>query len=198
MTEEFKTLQFPNNETGQSQKVEALKEASRKGWRLISETITSETVDIGDSARNAACLCFLCGPFCTPFLMTPTTKTGTINLTFARSYDEKQAAEVDETFEDQQREEAEKIYMEELAEDEKRANASRLIDEYMARANPTYVSENLIKAIKKYLKEDRKPFAKIPKIENCTRENGFILLVSDDGELLAKYALASLVRIKDE
>jgi len=36
---EYKHLKFPNNANGQKKKIKALEDASRDGWRVISENI---------------------------------------------------------------------------------------------------------------------------------------------------------------
>src|SRR5690349_16946754 len=59
---EVKTLQFPNTEEGQRQKVQTLKLYLDQGWSVISETITQGQFKGQDacclSASGAAC----CGP----------------------------------------------------------------------------------------------------------------------------------------
>lgn len=197
MQEEFKTLKFPNNEKGQQLKVDALREASSKGWRLISETITNETIDVGDTSRNAACLCFLCGPFCTPFLMSPTTRAGSINLTFSRTAASREAATEQEELDRITRLEAESAYRSRLEEDKRLSNFDNLMKDYLLEHKPSYVSKNLVKALKKYLEEDRSPFGKIPCIEKSRRADGAILLISADDEVLAKYPLTVLAKISD-
>lgn len=201
MTDEFKTLKFPDTEDGQRQKIAAMSEASAKGWKLVSETITSESVDLGDSARKAACLCFLCGPFCTPFLMNPTKKNGCINLTFSRSSADRESAEAEEAasikLELERQAQYQMAQEKALQADRIRADYQSLMNSYMESENPPYVSSNLIKALKKYLREDRKPFGGIPCIRKCRRHNNSIVIVDDEDQVLATYSLSMLSKLDE-
>jgi hypothetical protein len=81
---EFKTLQFPNNARGQAEKIRALTEHSRLGWRVAAETITPGKFKGG----NACCLTMsglaCCGPFGAPAGLAAGHADGTINVTLTR------------------------------------------------------------------------------------------------------------------
>jgi hypothetical protein len=73
---EFVTLQFKDTTEGQSLKVEVLKEYSRAGWRVVSESVTSGQFRGG----QACCLALICVPL--GFLAG--NDPGTINVTLER------------------------------------------------------------------------------------------------------------------
>lgn len=77
---EYKSLKFPNNEKGQRQKLNALREYSQQGWTVTSETITAGRF----RGSNACCLAFMCLPlaFCAG------STDGYINLTLERDIPE--------------------------------------------------------------------------------------------------------------
>ena len=55
---EFKTLKFENNATGQRAKIEALAQASKEGWVVVSETIEPGKFNGG----KACCLFIIFAP----------------------------------------------------------------------------------------------------------------------------------------
>jgi hypothetical protein len=81
---EFKTLQFANNARGQAEKIRALTEHSRQGWRVAAETITPGKF----KGSNACCLTMgglaCCGPFGAPAGLAAGHDEGTINVTLTR------------------------------------------------------------------------------------------------------------------
>lgn len=59
---EMKTLTFKNNEAGQRQKVQAVKEHLESGWEIVSETVKGGSYN----GKTACCLAFIFLPcaFC--------------------------------------------------------------------------------------------------------------------------------------
>lgn len=76
MTKEFKNLRFPNNASGQTEKLRALQAYGAEGWTIVSETITPGKF----KGENACCLALICLPlaFCAG------TTDGEINVTLER------------------------------------------------------------------------------------------------------------------
>jgi len=56
---QFKTLQFENTPSGQTQKTQTLQREALQGWRVVSETITQ-----GEFQGTKACCLFLIFPPC--------------------------------------------------------------------------------------------------------------------------------------
>ena len=73
---EFKTLQFSNTSGGQKEKTVALANLSKKGWKVVSETVTA-----GEFDGETACCLFL---IFAPFAFLAGTKEGTITVTLER------------------------------------------------------------------------------------------------------------------
>jgi len=78
---EFKNLKFENNAKGQRAKVEALAEASKDGWMVVSETL-----EPGKFKGGTACCLFIIFAPCA-FLAGST--DGFINVTLSRDSTEK-------------------------------------------------------------------------------------------------------------
>jgi hypothetical protein len=197
MDEEFKTIKFPDSEMGQTEKIKAMTEGAAQGWRVISETITSETIDAGKTAKDAACMCFLCGPFCTPFLMKPTVNKGTITVTFARSAEDRQALETTNAERRKKELEQQDIRAEKLKKDRELADLDRLLTDYQNEYPDKYLSETITKVVSFYLKNDRVPFSPVPRLVDCCRINGEILVRGAGELLLRKYTVVEVKKIID-
>lgn len=74
---EFKTLEFPNTSSGQQRKIEALREHSQTGWKVVSETVAQ-----GKFRGDRACCLFL---ICAPCAFFAGTSDGVITVTLQRN-----------------------------------------------------------------------------------------------------------------
>jgi len=73
---EFKNLKFANNAKGQQAKLDALSEASKDGW-----TVVSETIEAGKFNGSQACCLFI---LCAPCAFLAGSSDGWINVTLSR------------------------------------------------------------------------------------------------------------------
>lgn len=80
---EFKTLNFPNSQQGQKEKIKALREASAEDWKITSETITP-----GKFKGGKACCLFVIFAPCAFFAGHT---EGEINVTLEREVTDRAA-----------------------------------------------------------------------------------------------------------
>lgn len=189
MDEEFKVLKFPNTSKGQEDKVQALKEASRKGWAVVSETVTSDTFDEGGAAMHSTALCCLCGPWCAPFGFLGKKKAGSIAVTFSRSAEEARRCREEEQ---SRQEEEQKIRF----ADRQMADIARIVAQYRDEKPGATLSPYLLSAAKDYIDKHRKLGGPIPCLSKCTREEGKILIRDSSGRALKTYSRAELQRLQ--
>lgn len=189
MDEEFKVIKFPNTSRGQEEKVRALNEASRKGWVVVSESVTADSFDEGGAAMHSTALCCLCGPWCAPFGILGKKKAGSIAVTFSRSA-----------------EAARQVYAEEKAKlelqeemriaDKKVADISRLIVQFNEERPHAILSPYLLSAAKDYIDNYRKLGDPVPCLAKCNREEGRIIIRDSTGKALRSYSRAELQRLR--
>ena len=183
MEMKFKVIEYANTSNGQQQKINEITALSAKGWEIVSETINQSAVDPVAAGRDAACLCFLCGPFCTPFLMNSEkykTKSK-ITVTLQRSIERKAEEEI-------RSEKALKAT--EAALIAKSLNESATIEAILKAAKEElgifYPDRKITEAISKYLSETRNAGGAVPSYPKCKKEDGFIIIADGNGTELSR------------
>lgn len=183
---EHKILTFSNTPAGQQEKVEVLNHFSARGWKVVSEVINQSNVDPVSAGRDAACLCFMCGPFCTPFLMNKDKyiAQSVISVTLERSIERRNEEQLlqktkQETI-DRER------YEREL---EANANIESVLDLAKKDLKYFYPDNKVIKAIQLFLTEDRMPLGPIPSYAKSRRQGDHVILADSSGAIIAEYDL---------
>ena len=183
---EYKVLTFSVDAQGQASKIKALNHYAELGWTLESETFNQGSFDTVGAAREAACTCFICGPFCTPFLMSKDRHKaqGEISVTLKRSYERR----------DQERaliakHNEERIRAQQANQLEQRATIERVMGEATAKKGTFYPDGKIQKGISYYLQNDRRTGGPIPSYLDSRREEAVVYVCDSDGTLLAEYTL---------
>lgn len=184
MEMEFKVLRYPNTAIGQQNKIDELSTLSSRGWSVVSETIQQSDFDAVGAARDAACTCFLCGPFCAPFLMNRTkySSKGEIVVTLQRPLELKRKEQ--EAY--KQRAEQRRIALE-LSELEQRANIETILERAKDRIGVFYPNSKIVAAIKVYLETERKPGGPVPSYADSKVGGDMVSVAGEDGQELARY-----------
>jgi hypothetical protein len=78
------TLQFPNTEEGQRQKVQELQRFLDEGWTVISETVTPGHFKGGEACCLTTSGLVCCGPFGAPAGLAAGRTEGIITVTLSR------------------------------------------------------------------------------------------------------------------
>ena len=184
MKMEFKVLEYANTSSGQQKKINEITALSAKGWEIVSETINQSAVDPVAAGRDAACLCFLCGPFCTPFLMNSEkykTKSK-ITVTLQRSIERKAEEEV-------QAEKAQKAAEAALIAQalETSATIEAILKAAKVELGIFYPDPKITEAISKYLSEIRNVGDAVPSYPKCKNQDGYIIIADRDGAELSRH-----------
>lgn len=166
MEKEFKVLKFPNSSAGQAEKIRALSEASAKGWTVVSETITADAYDVESAAKQGACWCFVCGPFCAPFMVSGVKKTGSITITFSRSAEDRL----------------------QLERERRLANIASVVDKFREECPGEELSKYIVIAAYDFIENRRRIGGPIPSIRRSTRLNGGVELKDDSGMIITTYS----------
>jgi len=189
MTNEFKVLRYQNTADGQKSKVADLSKLSLEGWEVVSETIELSEADPVAASRDAACLCFLCGPFCTPFLMDSRKykSKSMITVTLQRSLEKKAEMEAIKTqLEEKAKKEKEAFELEQSAE------IGAILEKAKADLGTFYPNKKIIAAIERFLREDREVGGGVPSYAKTSVETSEICIRCDSGEVLARYPIESV------
>jgi len=181
MEKEFKVLKFPNSSAGQAEKIRALSEASAKGWTVVSETITADAYDVESAAKQGACWCFVCGPFCAPFMVSGVKKTGSITITFSRSAEDRLQVKREEQA---QREAS----LERQLEDRRLANIASVVDKFREECPGEELSKYIVIAACDFIENRRRIGGPIPSIRRSIRLNGGVELKDDSGIIITTYS----------
>jgi len=186
MALEFKVRRYPNTADGQSSKIRDLTTLSQAGWEIVSEIIEQEGADPVAAGRDAACLCFICGPFCTPFLMNQNkykTKSNivvTLQRTLERKAQEEQAQNI--------RREEKRIELAAMALDES-ANIDFILAQAKKESGTFYPNSKIVNAIEKYLNEVRQHGDPVPSYNRSTIEDDAVVIRDPAGDELYRQPL---------
>ena len=183
---EYKVLTFSADAQGQASKMKALNHYAEQGWTLESETFNQGSFDTVGAAREAACTCFLCGPFCTPFLMNKDRHKvqGEISVTLKRSFERR---DQENALVAKQKEERERVQRAAMLE--QMATLNGVMNEARAKRGTFYSDNKIEKAIDYYLLNDRKKGDPVPSYFECRREGSVVFVCDSEGRLLAEYTL---------
>ena len=183
---EYKVLTFSNDAAGQASKMDALNKYAERGWSLESETVNQSAYDTVGAARDAACTCFLCGPFCAPFLMNKDRHKikGEISITLKRSIERR-----DEERALRAQQEAERLEEDRRFELDRRANIDVIMQEAKLQSGSFYADKKIRNCIIEYLANDRRSGGTVPAYLNCRREGNCVYICDSEGKLLAEYTL---------
>lgn len=183
---EYKVLTFSADAQGQASKVMALNRYTKLGWILESETFNQSSFDTVGAAREAACTCFICGPFCTPFLMNKDRHKvqGEISVTLKRSCERRDQESALTAKQDEER-----IRVQQANRLEHRATIENVMDEARAKKKTFYPDEKIQRSINYYLQKDRRLGGPIPSYLDSRREEAVVYVYDSDGTLLAEYTL---------
>ena len=181
MALEFKVRRYPNTADGQASKIADLTIASRAGWEIVSEIIEQEGADPVAAGRDAACLCFMCGPFCTPFLMNKnkykpkSTIVVTLQRTLERKAQEEQAQNI--------RREEKRMEFGAMALDES-ANIEFILAQAKKESGTFYPNSKIVNAIEKYLNEVRQHGDPVPSYNKTSVEDDVVIVRDPAGDEL--------------
>ena len=183
---EYKVLTFPSSAEGQAEKMRALNHFAERGWSLESETVNQSSFNTVGAAQDAACACFLCGPFCAPFLMNQEKHKvkGEISVTLKRSIERR-----DQEAALKEKQEAESSIAEQARLLEQRANIESIMNEAKARKGAFYPDSKIQGRIAEYLEADRKQGGPIPSYLDSYRKGSSVFVCDINGNVLAEYTL---------